>query len=232
MALLSRPWFRLTAVAVITLVGLILFGVVGAWANPSIPLPYRDSLVGGPHALKEWDIPVSRARYAADGYELLVKQPGRTAASTPETWREWDLSIGVTIEFRPIGGSWSDDDTAPTAGVICSGDDADYDFRVGVDGRYAVYRWSGVGDRRTPRLLASNITLAAPKVTMRSSVRLLVVCQRRAPTTLRLSVDGRQVLSVRDSDDARAWGRAGLIVGSGKERDVGVVFRDLSITGH
>ncbi|HJW48589.1 MAG TPA: hypothetical protein VJ726_04140 [Candidatus Limnocylindria bacterium] len=231
MELLSRPWFRLTAVAVITLVGLFVVGIVGAQANPPIPLPYRDSLVSTPHLLEEWDISVSRARYVPDGYEILVKEPGRTAATIPDTWHDWDLTIGVSVEFRPIGGSWSDDDAAPSAGVICTSDDADYDFRVGVDGRYAVRRWSGVGAGRTSKLLASNITLGAPKVTMRSSVRLLVVCQRRAPTTLKLSVDGKEVLTVRDSDDARAWGRAGVIVGSGKERDVSVVFRDLLITG-
>lgn len=230
MALLSRPWFRLTAVAVLTVVGLIVFGVVASLARPSIPLPYRDSLLGEPHVLREWDIDASRARYAPDGYEIRVEPPGRTAESVPETWYEWDLSIQVTLQFRALGGSWPEDEPAPSAGVICISDEADYDFRVGVDGRYAVYRWSGQGIGRSSELLASNSTRGLPKIAVRGPIRLLVVCQRRIPTTLRLTVDGKELLSVSDRN-ARKWGRAGVIVGSGVGRDVTVVFRDLLITG-
>lgn len=215
----------------LTLVGIVVTGVVIATANPSIPLPYRDSLVSEPHVLRQWDMDGSRARYVPDGYEVLVRRPGRTADSVPDTWREWDLSVQVTVEFRATSGSWSDDEPVPTAGVICTGDDADYDFRVGVDGRYAVYRASGLGARRTFKVLASNFTLAAPKLAVRGPLRLSVECQRRSPTTLRLSVGGKVLLSVSDTD-ARSWGRAGVIVGSGNERDVSAVFRDLSITGH
>jgi hypothetical protein len=235
-ALLSRPWFRLTAVGVLALVGIVVSIVVLVFAtaltSPAIPLPYQDSFVSQSHVMQEWDNEVTRARYATNGYEVLVKQPGRTAASIPETWYEWDLSIEVTVDVRGLGvGPWSDSDSVPTAGVICTGDDADYDFRVGADGRYAVYRWTGSGVERQAELLASNATLAVPKIVVGGPMRLVVICQRRSPTTLRLTVDGTELLSV-VTTDARNWGRAGVIVGSGMARDVSAVFWDLSIAGH
>lgn len=233
MALSSRPWFRLTAVGVLTLVGIVVIVVIGmvvASFNPLIPLPYHDSLVSQPHVMDEWDHDVTRARYAPDGYELLVKEPGRTAAAIPGFFTTWDLSIRVTLQFRAIDGSWPEDGAAPTAGVICTGDDADYDFRVGVDGRYALYRWSGRGAARASKLLASNSTLGRPRIAVRGPITLVVECQRRSPTTLKLSVDGNELLSVSDTD-ARNWGLAGVIVGSGNEPNVSAVFTDLSISG-
>lgn len=229
MGLLSRPWFRLTAVGVLTVVGFIVFGVVVAlMPSKTMHLPYDDTLVGTTRVLREWDTDITRARYVSDGYELLVKQQGRTASALPDIYNDWDITVRVTLEFRALGGSWSDDAPGPTAGVVCTGDDVDYDIRIGVDGRYAVYRWSRAG-RAT--LLASNSTLAKPRLVVRGPMTVLVVCQRRSPTTVRLTVDGTELLSVQDTD-ARNWGKAGLIVGSGSERNVAAVFRDLSISGY
>jgi hypothetical protein len=237
MGLLSRPWFRLSAVGVLTVVGIVVAGIAGASAFPRLPLPYTDTLRSERHVLATWDGEASRARYVDEGYELLVKLAGRKAFALPNTWSEWDLRIRVTVDFRGLRGDWRDDDPAPTAGVMCEDETpasgvrtlaakSFYDFRVGPDGRYAIYRWTG----DDARLLASNVTAGLPRIAVSGPLRLEVVCQRRSPTTLRLSVNDREILSARDAD-ARFWGRAGLIVGAGNERDVSVVFRDLAISG-
>src|SRR5687767_10769124 len=119
MRLLSQPWFRLSAVGVLTVAGLVVAGLVGVWASPSIPLPYADTLRGERHVLATWDENLSRARYVEEGYELLVKLAGQKAFALPNTWSEWDLRIRVTVDFRGLRGDWREDEPAPTAGVMC-----------------------------------------------------------------------------------------------------------------
>jgi hypothetical protein len=240
MRLFSRPWFRLTAAGVLGLVGIfVVSAVLIMKSEPDIRLPFADDLQSQPHVLPTWDHDISRARYVEGGYELLVKGEGRKAYAVARTWHEWDMRIEVTIDFRGVRGDWPEDGPAPTAGVICPDgtleaapvETPSYDFRVGPDGRYAIYRWDLPGPRGEARLIASNRTAGQPRIAVNTPVRLVVECQRRKPTTLRLSIDGRQLLVVQD-EAARFWGRGGLIVGAGNERNVSAVFRDLKITGH
>lgn len=237
MTLFARPWVRLATAAVLTLVAIFVMSAIAiVRAEPSIALPYSDGLGGEPRRLPIWDNDVSRTRYTDEGYEILVKAPGRSAAVEIDTWPEWDLRIEVSIVFRDVRADWREDERAPTAGITCDDSTtgnrsgAHYDFRVGPDGRFAIYRWTLIGPGAQPRLLASNLTAGVPRVGVNTPVRVLVECQRRKPTTLRLSIDGRQVASVQD-EDARFWGRAGLVVGAGDEQNVAVAFRDLVITG-
>jgi hypothetical protein len=237
MSLLSRPWFRLAAVGVLTLVGIVGFGVIAASRESLIPLPYRDDLQSEPHTLRTWDNDVTRARYRDGGYEILIKASGRKASVEPNTWSEWDLRVEVSIDFSQMRKEWREDEVAPTAGVICvdsppgtRGSASSYEFRVGPDGSFAIYRVTPSGLREDYHLLASNVTTGAPRAQLNTPARLTVECQRRTPTTLRLSVDGRPLLSVQD-EDARFWGRAGLVVGAGNEQGVSAIFRDLVISG-
>jgi hypothetical protein len=222
---------RLVVVGVLALVAIVGVGVVSyRFGPPLLPLPLEDSLTTDRGTLRAWDSAESRGRYRDRGFEIAVKRPDVAATAFPNTWNDWDIVTEVTVEFAPATQDRGSGDPMPSVGVLCEGTQTfygSYAFRVGIDGRYAIFRHQG----SEATLLASNYTLGAPRLTSSGPVRIKAECIRRSPTTLRLSVDGRLLISVRDTD-ARGWGRAGLLVVSADAGGFNAVFRDLRIRGN
>jgi len=225
------PAGRLAVVGVLALVGIVVAGTVAyRFGPPLLPLPLEDSLATDRGTLQAWESPFSRGRYADRGFEIAVKRSGGAATAFPNTWNDWDIVAEVTTEFVPASQDRGSDAPMASVGIVCEGAQTfygSYFFRVGIDGRYAIFR--NLGSEST--LLASNYSLGDPRLSISGPMRIKAECIRRSPTTLRLSVDGRLLISVRDTD-ARGWGKAGLVVVSADLDAFSAVFRDLAIRGN
>ena len=232
MELLGRlpPAGRLALVGALTLVGLIVFGLLASFLSPPlIPLPLEDSLASKGGVLREWSSVESRGRYTPQGFEVVVTQRETSATAFPNAWYDWDTAAEVTVAFEPAAVPRGSNDPMPSVGLVCEGEDSadgSYAFRVGIDGRYAIFWYRGRGSG----LLASNFTVGAPRLAITGPIRIKAECVRRKPTTLTLTVDGTVLLSVQDRD-APGWGKMGILAISADARTFKAVFRDLSIRG-
>lgn len=224
------PAGRLALVGALTLVGLLVVPLLVSFLSPPLTrLPLEDSLRSKGGALREWSTGESRGRYTPEGLEVIVTQPEASATAFPNTWYDWDTVAEVTVAFEPAPVARGSNDPTPSVGLVCQGEDSadgSYAFRVGIDGRYAIFWYRG----RESGLLASNFTLGAPRLAIVGPIRIKAECVRRKPTTLRLTVDGTVLVSVQDRD-APGWGKMGILAISADARTFRAVFRDLSIRG-
>jgi hypothetical protein len=225
------PAGRLAVVGVLALVGIVVGGAAAyRFGPPLLPLPLEDTLATDRGTLETWESPLSRGRYRDRGFEIAVKRSYVAATAFPNTWSDWDIVAEVTAEFVPAAHDGGSVGPMASVGIVCEGArtvDGSYFFRVGIDGGYGIFK----NLRSEATLLATDYTLGDPRLTISGPLRIKAECIRRSPTTLRLSVDGRLLISVRDTD-ARGWGKAGLVVVTADLDAFSAVFRDLAIRGN
>ena len=221
------PAKRVLLIAVLTplgIVALLLFtsAVEGAAESRKPPLPFRSALSDGTSTLRAWDDDVGRGRFIDGGYELLVKERGRTVSGVPNTQRATHQHVEVTVVFRRSDNQTSD--SQPSVGLICrSLENGFYDFRLRVDGRFAIYRRNRNEDYRE---LASSTAMGLPRLATDGAIRLAAECAGFNPTELRFFVNGSAVLTAEDHSAMIDKGDAGFLIGSGADRDFAVLFTD------